>query len=80
MAADGQYFRVTEDQAVMLPLLEMSGTGRAKHIPTILMIYNRATAYSCDKIRAHELRANEAYIRSKAPYARLPSKRVRGKP
>ena len=79
-AADGQYFRVTEDQAVMLPLLEMSGTGRAKHIPTILMIYNRATAYSCDKIRSHELRANEAYIRSKAPYARLPSKRVRVKP
>jgi len=79
-AKDGQYFCVTEDQAVMLPMLEMSGTGRAKHIPTILMIYNRANTYSCDKIRSQELRENAAYIRSKAPYARLPRKMVRVKP
>ena len=60
-------------------MLEMSGMNRAKHIPTILMIYNRANLYSCDKIRLHELRENEAYIRSKAPYALLQKKMVRGK-
>jgi hypothetical protein len=74
---NGQYLRVTEDQAVMLPMLEMSGTCRAKHIPTILMVYNRANAFSCDKTKRHELRRNEAYIRSKAAYARLRQKIVR---
>ena len=77
-AADGQYLRVTEDQAVMLPMLEMSGMNRAKHIPMILMIYNRANLYSCDRTRPRELRENEAYIRSKAPYALLQKKMVRG--
>jgi len=77
---NGQYFCVTEDQAVMYPMLEMSGTCRAKHIPTILMTYNRANAYSCDKVRRHELQENEAYIRGKAPYVRLQRKRVQSKP
>jgi len=27
----------------MLPMLEMSGTDRARHIPDVLMIYNRIT-------------------------------------
>src|SRR5205823_1838336 len=38
----GEYFSVVEDLAVMLPMLEMSGTSRAQHIPDILMLYNRA--------------------------------------
>jgi glycosyltransferase involved in cell wall biosynthesis len=72
--AEGQYFRVTGDQAVMFPMLEMSGTQRAKHIPAILMIYNRATPHSDDKTKYHEMRENEAYIRSKASYAQLREK------
>jgi glycosyltransferase involved in cell wall biosynthesis len=75
--AKGDYFRVTEDQAVMLPMLEMSGTRRAKHIPDILMIYNRANTHSCDKTKYHELKRNEAYIRSRPSYAQLCSKVVK---
>jgi glycosyltransferase involved in cell wall biosynthesis len=75
--ANGDYFRVTEDQAVMLPLLEMSGTHRARHIPDILMVYNRANAYSCDKTKDDELKRNEAYIRSRLSYVELRSKVIK---
>jgi glycosyltransferase involved in cell wall biosynthesis len=74
---NGDYFRVTEDQAVMLPMLEMSGTRRARHIPDILMVYNRANTHSCDKIKYHELKRNEAYIRSRPPYIQLRTKGVK---
>ena len=73
----GQYFRTTGDQAVMFPMLEMSGTHRAKHIPTLLMIYNRATPHSDDKTKYHEMRQTEAYIRSKPSYSQLRGKIVR---
>ncbi len=73
----GQYFRVTGDQAVMYPMLEMSGTQRAKHIPDILMIYNRATPHSADKTKYEEMKQNEAYIRSRPSYPRLPETIVR---
>ncbi|ETW97267.1 MAG: hypothetical protein ETSY1_23335 [Candidatus Entotheonella factor] len=74
---NGQYFRATGDQAVMFPMLEMSGTHRAKHISDILMIYNRATPYSADKTKYREMKQNEAYIRSKPAYTQLPEKIVR---
>lgn len=73
----GGYFRVTGDQAVMFPLLEMSGTRRAKHIPDVLMIYNRATPHSADKTKYDEMKRNEAYIRSKPSYVQLQEKIVR---
>lgn len=73
----GQYFRATGDQAVMFPMLEMSGTHRAKHIPDILMIYNRATPHSDDKTKYQEMQQNEAYIRSQPAYAQLPENRHR---
>src|SRR5215471_3451517 len=45
--AGGTYFRVTEDQALMLPMLEMSGTERARHIREVLMVYNRSSPHAC---------------------------------
>jgi hypothetical protein len=41
----GEYFRVAEDRAIMLPLLEMAGTERAKHIAEPLMMYNQSSAH-----------------------------------
>lgn len=69
--ANGEYFRVTEDQAVMFPVLEMCGTERALHIPDVLMIYNRTTPHACGKMRRAETQANSAYLRSLPPYERL---------
>ena len=67
----GGYFRASGDQAVMFPMLEMSGARRARHIPDILMVYNRETVHSDDKIRYDESKRNEAYIRSRPAYAPL---------
>jgi glycosyltransferase involved in cell wall biosynthesis len=69
--AAGDYFRVTEDQAVMFPVLEMCGTERAIHIPDVLMIYNRTTPHACGKMRRTETLANSAYLRSLPPYEPL---------
>ncbi|ETX08564.1 glycosyltransferase family A protein [Candidatus Entotheonella palauensis] len=73
----GHYFRASGDQAVMYPMLEMSGTRRAKHIADILMVYNRDTAYSDDKTKPREMQRNETYIRSKPAYTPLRDKIVR---
>ena len=67
----GDYFRVTEDQACMLPMLEMSGTARARHIPDVLMVYNRMTPHACGKIRRDEMQRNADLIRRRPPYHRL---------
>jgi hypothetical protein len=69
--SQGEYLQVTEDQAVMLPILEMSGTERARHIPEALMVYNRTTPHACGKVRYQEMLANAAYLRTLPPYPRL---------
>ena len=66
--ANGDYFRVTEDQASMLPILEMGGTARVHHIKDVLMIYNRTTPHACGKLRYEEMLANSAYLRGRRPY------------
>ena len=67
----GAYFKVVEDLAVMFPMLEMSGTSRAKHIPDILMLYNRANAACVGNIKRSEMERVAQYVRSKPPYKRL---------
>jgi len=75
--ASGDYFRVTEDQASMLPILEMCGTARARHIEDVLMIYNRTTPHACGKLRYQEMLANCAYLRGRRPYSLLHDRRSR---
>lgn len=67
----GELFRVAEDQASMLPLLEMSGTARAWHIAEILMVYNRLSPHACGRTRLAEMRRNAGILRARRPYARL---------
>jgi len=69
--ASGGYFLVTEDQAAMMPMLEMSGTDRARHISEVLMVYNRSSPHACGLTRCEEMQANARYIRTLRPYARL---------
>jgi glycosyltransferase involved in cell wall biosynthesis len=70
----GNYFRVTEDQAVMLPMLEMSGTAKARHIRDVLMVYNRSSPYACATTCRDEMLANSEYLKTRPPYPRLTEK------
>jgi glycosyltransferase involved in cell wall biosynthesis len=69
---DGQYFRIVEDQACMLPMLEMATTRRACHIGEVLMFYNRANPNAVGRLMYAEMLATEARIRARLPYAPLP--------
>jgi glycosyltransferase involved in cell wall biosynthesis len=71
---EGRYFRVSEDQAVMIPLLEMCGTARARHIAEVLMVYNRTSPHACGLTRCDEMLGNAAYIRTLPRYRRLARK------
>jgi glycosyltransferase involved in cell wall biosynthesis len=73
---DGRFLRVTEDQAAMLPMIEMSGTERARHIPDVLMVYNRTTPHACGKVAYGEMTSNAAWLRTKPPYAKLKERPV----
>jgi glycosyltransferase involved in cell wall biosynthesis len=68
---DGRYFRVTEDQAVMLPMLEMSGCDRARHIPMPLVVYNRSNPYNSGKWMLAEMSRNGDILTRRRPYERL---------
>ena len=58
------------DQAIMLPLLEMSGP-RCKYISEILHVYNKENPLNVDKIKTQEQVRTAQEIRNKKPYERL---------
>jgi len=67
----GEYYRVSEDQAVMLPLLEMSGTAKARHIPEALMVYNQLNPHADGRHMAKEMLRNAIHLEQQRPYGRL---------
>lgn len=71
---DGAYVRIVEDQACMLPMLEMATTRRARHIAEVLMFYNRANPSAVGRLMHAEMLATEALIRARPPYAPLPER------
>ena len=70
----GDYLAVAEDLAVMFPMLEMSGTDKARHIPQTLMLYNRANPASVGNINRAELERLAEYVRRKPRYRPLTAK------
>lgn len=70
----GEYFSVVEDLAVMFPLLEMSGTSKARHIPDVLMLYNRANPACVGNLKRYEMAQVAEYLRAKPPYQLLRTK------
>src|SRR5262249_61111455 len=70
----GDYVRVSEDQMIMIPLLEMCGTSRAKHIAEPIMVYNKTVKYPFDQTITDEGVRNGYLIDSRPPYARLEAK------
>jgi len=67
---NGNYYKMTYDQAIMLPLLEMAGD-RSAYIPEILHVYNKDNPLNIDKNKAQEQHALAQKIRSKKPYSKL---------
>jgi Glycosyl transferase family 2 len=67
----GEYVRVSEDQIVMIPLLEMCGTSRARHIASPIMTYNKLAKYPSDDAITKEGERNGFLIDSRRPYLRL---------
>jgi glycosyltransferase involved in cell wall biosynthesis len=70
----GEYVRVSEDQMIMIPLLEMCGTARARHIAAPIMTYNKLTRYIPDDEVTQEGIRNGFLIDRRPPYPRLVSK------
>ena len=66
----GKYYEMTYDQAIMLPLLEMSGN-RAKFIDNILYVYNKDNPLNVDKIKAQKQHALALEIRKNKKYNRI---------
>ena len=67
---NGQYFKMTYDQAIMLPLLEMASE-RSRYVPEILHVYNNENPLNIDKNKAQEQYALAQKIRQKTPYRRV---------
>jgi glycosyltransferase involved in cell wall biosynthesis len=67
----GNYVRVSEDKLVMIPLLEMCGTARARHIAAPIMIFNKIVDYSVDDPFADERVQNARLIDRRPRYAGL---------
>ena len=67
---NGSYYKMTYDQAIMLPLLEMAGN-RSKYINDIMHVYNKQNPLSVDNIKAQEQHQLMLDIRNKKSYSRL---------
>jgi len=66
---NGEYLKYAYDQAIMLPLLEMSRE-KALYIQEVLHVYNRTNPLNVDKIKRREQEQCASYIRNKKPYER----------
>jgi len=67
---EGEYYKMAYDQAIMLPLLEMSSE-RQRYIPEIMHVYNRNNPLNVDKTRALEQSSIAKEVRNKEPYKRV---------
>ena len=66
----GAYYKMTYDQAIMLPLLELADN-KFKYIPEILHVYNKENPLNVDKIKAHEQTKIAKEIRHKKPHMKI---------
>ena len=67
---EGNYYKTAYDQALMLPLLEMSAE-RSRYVDKIMHVYNRSNPLNVDKIKQQLQYATAMKIRSKKPYRRI---------
>jgi len=66
----GGYYKAAYDQALMLPLLEMSAE-RSEFIPEIMLVYNRENPLNVDKIKEKIQYSIAQKVRKQKPYQRI---------
>ena len=71
---NGNYFRITEDRVIMIPLLEMCSTEHAWHIPEPIMEYNQVSSY--DGRMSQESDRVVALVKAGKPFQRISGKRL----
>jgi len=64
---DGKPFMSAGDVALMMPMLEMAGLDRIKHIKKCLYCYNDLNPLNDHKVHSDEQKRNERYIRKVLP-------------
>jgi hypothetical protein len=64
---------MTEDMAMMMPMIEMARDGHFLFVPHVLLIYNDANIINDHKVSESLQRAMDKYIRSKKPYDKIGS-------
>ncbi len=72
---DGEFFEMTYDQAMMLPMLEMSGHN-AKYIREVNYVYNTSNPNAVNKTRAKKQHDLMVKIRTKDKYQRLENENI----
>ena len=68
---NGDYYKTAYDQALMLPLLEMSAE-RSVYINKIMHVYNRSNPLNVDKTKQQLQFQTAQRIRGKTRYGRIP--------
>lgn len=75
MDDDGKFYEMTYDQAIMLPMLEMSGY-KSKYIDQVNYVYNTSNPNAVNKTRAQKQHNLMLKIRSKQKYERLKDENI----
>jgi glycosyltransferase involved in cell wall biosynthesis len=68
--SEGNFYEMTYDQAMMLPMLEMCGN-RSRYVKDILYVYNLDNPNAVNKTRAQKQYELMLEIRSKQPYEKI---------
>lgn len=61
----GKYFRCSSDRAMMIPMMEMAGLNRVKHIDTVLYCYNDKNKHSVWNTMKDESRRVRSIIKQR---------------
>ena len=67
---DGEFYEISYDQVMMLPMLEMAGT-RSKYVPEVTYVYNITNPNAVNKTKAQKQHEYMLEIRKKPKYNRL---------
>jgi hypothetical protein len=69
--ADGEWFQMCADLAVMIPLMEIAGLDRCQHISKPIYWYNDLNPENDHKVNGAQQKETERYIRSQKPFPRF---------
>lgn len=67
--ADGKYYDIAWDLAIMLPMLEIAGKDRVQYVAEHIYTYNQETPYNDYKLRLKDQESTADSINKKEPYA-----------